>query len=96
MKAPDCTRAHHATLPGEMVRMLLRDVANLRGLFVQCAPELLMIDFGPEIRDLYQRGLLAPGAVLNGRFARKGGAVGVGHLMREIDDARCLLRLPPR
>ena len=69
-------------------RMLLRDVANLRGFFGQFAPELLKTDFGPEIWDLYQRGVLEPESVLTGRFARKGGAVDVGNVMREIDDAR--------
>ena len=69
-------------------RMLLRDVANLRGFFGQFAPELLHTDFGPEIWDLYQRGVLSPETVLTGRFERKTGAVDVGGLMREIDDAR--------
>ena len=69
-------------------RMLLRDVANLRGFFGGFAPELLKTDFGPEIWDLYQRGVLTPETVLTGRFERKAGAVDVGGLMREIDDAR--------
>ena len=69
-------------------RMLLRDVANLRDFFGQFAPELRKTDFGPEIWDLYQRGVLEPGSVLTGRFARKGAAVDVGNVMREIDDAR--------
>jgi len=69
-------------------RMLLRDVENLRGFFGQFAPELLQTDFGPEIWDLYQRGLLTPETVLTGRFERKGGTVDVGHVLREIDDAR--------
>jgi RIO kinase 1 len=69
-------------------RMLLRDVANLRDFFGQFAPELLKTDFGPEIWDLYQRGVLEPESVLTGRFARKAGAVDVGNVMREIDDAR--------
>ncbi len=69
-------------------RMLLRDVANLRNFFGQSAPELLPTDFGPEIWDLYQRGVLQPDTVLTGRFQRKAGAVDVGGLMREIDDAR--------
>jgi RIO kinase 1 len=69
-------------------RMLLRDVANLRDFFGQFAPELLRTDFGPEIWDLYQRGVLASETVLTGRFARKAGAVDVGNVMREIDDAR--------
>ncbi len=69
-------------------RMLLRDVANLRDFFGRVAPELLLTDFGPEIWDLYQRGLLDPTVTLKGRFARKTGAVDVGHLLSEIDDAR--------
>jgi RIO kinase 1 len=69
-------------------RMLLRDVANLRNFFGQVAPELLKTDFGPEIWDFYQRGMLQPDTVLTGHFTRKAGAVDVGGLMREIDDAR--------
>ena len=69
-------------------RMLLRDVANLRSFFGRSAPELLHTDFGHEIWDLYQRGVLSPEAALTGRFERHAGAVDVGSVMREIDDAR--------
>ena len=69
-------------------RMLLRDVANLRGFFGGFAPELLQTEFGPEIWALYERGMLQPDTPLSGRFERKTGAVDVGGLMREIDDAR--------
>ena len=69
-------------------RMLLRDVANLRDFFGRFAPELLATDYGPEIWDLYQRGLLTPDSVLTGRYERKAGAVDLGAVMREIDDAR--------
>ena len=68
-------------------RMLLRDVANLRGFFGQFAPDLLATNFGPEIWDLYQRGVLQVESVLTGQFERQTGAVDVGGLMREIDDA---------
>ena len=68
-------------------RMLLRDVANLRGFFGQFAPDLLTTNFGPEIWDLYQRGVLQVDSVLTGQFERQTGAVDVGGLMREIDDA---------
>jgi len=69
-------------------RMLLRDVDNLRGFFGQFAPELLKTDFGLEIWELYQRGVLDNEVALTGRFVRQTGTVDVGGLMREIDDAR--------
>ena len=69
-------------------RMLLRDVDNLRGFFGQFAPALLATAYGPEMWDLYQRGLLQVDTVLTGRYAPKTGAVDLGAVMREIDDAR--------
>ncbi len=69
-------------------RMLLRDVANLRGFFGRFAPELLHSDHGHEIWDLYQRGLLDVDVVLTGRFEHRLGAIDVDDVMREIDDAR--------
>ena len=69
-------------------RMLLRDVDNLRGFFGRFAPELLRTDYGHEIWDLYQRGELHPDTPLTGRFVRKAGAVDLGSVLREIDDAR--------
>ena len=69
-------------------RMLLRDVDNLRNFFGGFAPELMRSDFGLEIWSLYERGVLAVDSVLTGRFERKLGAVDVGGVMREIDDAR--------
>ena len=68
--------------------MLLRDVVNLRDFFGRFAPELLHTDFGPEIWDLYQRGLLTTEVMLTGRFERELGEVDVAGVMREIDDAR--------
>ena len=69
-------------------RMLLRDVANLRDFFGQFAPELLQTDFGPEIWDLYVRGVLYPEVPLTGKFKRSAKAADVGGVLREIDDAR--------
>ncbi len=69
-------------------RMLLRDVINLRDFFGQFAPELLQTDFGPEIWDLYVRGVLDPDVPLTGTFKRSAKAADVGGVLREIDDAR--------
>ncbi len=69
-------------------RMLLRDVDNLRDFFGRFAPELLQTAFGPEIWDLYTRGLLHTDTELTGSFAAKEGAVDVGTVLRVIDDAR--------
>jgi RIO kinase 1 len=69
-------------------RMLLRDVANLRGFFGRFAPELLATDYGAEIWDLYERGQLHPDVTLTGRFDRTLGPVDLDSVMREIDDIR--------
>ena len=69
-------------------RMLLRDVENLRHFFGRFAPELLATQFGAEIWALYQRGVLTNEVALTGHFERQAGAVDVGGVMREIDDAR--------
>ena len=81
-QAIDAAGNNHAS------RMLLRDVANLRGFFGQFAPELLQTQYGLEMWDLYQRGVLYPETVLTGRFEHRAGAVDMRSVMREIDDAR--------
>jgi RIO kinase 1 len=81
-QAVDAAGNNHAS------RMLLRDVANLRGFFGRFAPELLPTQYGPEIWDLYQRGMLTPEVVLTGRYEHHAGAVDLSSVMREIDDAR--------
>ncbi len=69
-------------------RMLLRDVANLRDFFGQFAPDLLTTAYGPEIWSLYQAGLLSNDTVLTGRYTPEAGALDLGSVLREIDDAR--------
>lgn len=80
-QAVDAAGNNHAS------RMLLRDVANLRNFFGRFAPDLLKIDYGNEMWDLYQRGVLYPDTVLTGHFKRKAGPVDLGGVLREIDDA---------
>jgi RIO kinase 1 len=69
-------------------RMLLRDVANLRDFFGQFAPELRATQYGPEMWQLYQAGLLGTETILTGRFLQQRGSVDLSGVMREIDDAR--------
>ncbi|MDB5845169.1 MAG: hypothetical protein JWP79_2479, partial [Polaromonas sp.] len=80
-QAVDAAGNNHAS------RMLERDVANLRNFFGRFAPDLLKIDYGNEMWDLYQRGVLYPDTVLTGQFKRKTGPVDVGGVLREIGDA---------
>ena len=69
-------------------RMLMRDVDNLRNFFGQFAPELLASAYGPEIWQMYERGMLSPDVELTGRYERKPGTVDLGSVLREIADAR--------
>ena len=84
----DLPQAVDAAGNNHAARMLLRDVGNLRNYFGGFAPELLATQYGAEIWGLYERGVLQPGAPLTGRYERQQGAVDLGALMREIDDAR--------
>ena len=68
-------------------RMLLRDVANLRDFFGQFAPELRTSHFGPEIWELYTRGLLGIDTKLTGRFVQNNAPVDMRGVLREINDA---------
>jgi RIO kinase 1 len=69
-------------------RMLLRDVANLRDFFGQFAPALLTTQYGPEMWNLYQAGLLSNESVLTGKFERSHASVDMQAVLREIEDAR--------
>lgn len=84
----DLPQAVDAAGNNHAARMLLRDVNNLRNFFGRFAPELLSTQFGPEIWDLYAGGRLGPDTPLSGRYERQPGAVDLGSVMREIEDAR--------
>ena len=84
----DLPQAVNAAGNNHAQRMLLRDVANLRDFFGQCAPDLLRTDYGPEIWSLYQTGALSNDTVLTGQFQAPDKAVDLGGVLREIDDAR--------
>ena len=68
--------------------MLERDVCNLANFFGTFAPELLGSQYGKEIWNLYQAGLLTPDAPLTGRVAAPKAPADVGAVIREIALAR--------
>ena len=80
-QAVDAAGNNHAS------RMLLRDVGNLRNFFGQFAPELKKTEFGPEIWQLFERGLLTPETQLTGKFDHSTAPVDLVDIMREIEDA---------
>jgi RIO kinase 1 len=84
----DLPQAVDAAGNNHAARMLERDVVNLRDFFGRFAPELLQTDFGPEIWDLFERGLLTTEATLSGRLERTLPPVDLGGVIREIDDAK--------
>ncbi len=84
----DLPQAVDAAGNNHAARMLLRDVANLRGYFSRFATELLATDYGPEIWTLFERGELHTEVELTGRYERRQGEVDLSSVMREIEDAR--------
>jgi len=84
----DLPQAVDAAGNNHAARLLQRDVANLRDFFGRFAPEILVTDFGREIWDLYERGLLQPEVKLTGRFHRPLAVVDLDLVIREIDDAQ--------
>jgi RIO kinase 1 len=84
----DLPQAVDAAGNNHACRMLLRDVGNLRDYFGRYARDILQTSYGPEIWDLYERGLLSPDSVLSGRFEQQQATVDLAGVMREIEDAR--------
>jgi RIO kinase 1 len=68
--------------------MLDRDVTNLANTFGRFAPELIGTQYGKEIWQLYERGVLEVGMPLTGRVEGPRGQVDIDGLIDEIDDAR--------
>ena len=84
----DLPQAVDAAGNNHALRMLMRDVDNLRSFFGRFAPELLKTQYGPEMWSLYAGGLLDPATQLSGRYEHQPGAVDLEGVMREIEDAR--------
>jgi RIO kinase 1 len=68
--------------------MLERDVANLAQFFGNVAPELLSSQYGREIWNLYETGLLTPDTPLTGKFAAPAEPADVNAVIHEIELAR--------
>ncbi len=84
----DLPQAVDAAGNNHALRMLLRDVANLKHYFGRFAPEILRTQYGPEIWHLFQRGMLMPDSPLTGHFEVKHAPVDLRAVMREIEDTR--------
>jgi RIO kinase 1 len=68
--------------------MLERDVSNLANFFGTVVPELLGSQYGKEIWNLYEAGLLTPETPLTGIVAPPDTPADVGAVIREIALAR--------
>jgi len=69
-------------------RMLQRDVSNLANFLGRFAPELPATNYGGEIWNLFERGLLTRETALTGVFEKEEGAPDLQPVLREIEDAR--------
>ncbi len=68
--------------------MLERDVQNLATFFANTAPQLAHTQYGKEIWNLYQAGLLQADTPLTGKVAPPKRPVDVGAVLHEIELAR--------
>jgi RIO kinase 1 len=67
-------------------KLLIRDVNNLVSFLARFAPGLRGTQYGAEMWDLYERGVLTPETPLTGRYAGKQGRANVSSLLREIEE----------
>ena len=70
------------------LRMLERDVDNMRFTFARSAPELLTTDFATEMWTHYQAGTLRPDTTLTGHPAKDECNADVRAVLNEIEAAR--------
>lgn len=84
----DLPQAVDAAGNNNACRMLLRDVENLAMYFGRYAPALLATDYGREIWEIYESGLLHPEVQLTGRFERDETLADIDAVLKEIEAAR--------
>lgn len=79
----DFPQAIDAAANNNAKRILIRDVKNLQQFLGRFDPSLRSAQYGPEMWDLYERGMLTPDTRLTGRFSR-GGTTDIGSILEEI------------
>lgn len=84
----DLPQAVNAAGNNSAAAMLIRDVENMTRYFGRFAPELRGTFYGPEIWDLFQRGVLRPGVTLTGKYERRAENANIAEIMAVIEDAR--------
>ncbi|NEX63131.1 PA4780 family RIO1-like protein kinase [Noviherbaspirillum galbum] len=84
----DLPQAVNAASSSVASTMLERDVTNLSHFFSNFVPELVNSQYGEEIWNLYQAGLLTPDSPLNGRVAAPTEPVDIHAVIHEIELAR--------
>jgi RIO kinase 1 len=84
----DLPQAVNAAGNNNALRMLERDVNNMRASFGRAAPELLETDYANEIWKLYQAGELRPDTPLTGQFVHDAVTADVGAVLDQIEEAR--------
>lgn len=84
----DLPQAVSAASNNSALRMLERDVNNMRDSFARAAPELADTQYAREIWKLYQSSELKPDSVLTGRYTDTSGTADVGAVLDQIDEAR--------
>ncbi|MEK7322190.1 MAG: PA4780 family RIO1-like protein kinase [Pseudomonadota bacterium] len=84
----DLPQAVDAAGNNNACRMLLRDVENLAMYFGRYAPAILTTDYGREIWEIYESGLLHPEAQLTGRFERDEALADIDAVLKEIEAVR--------
>jgi len=84
----DLPQAVDAAGNNNALRMLARDLNNLRGWCGAVAPELLATEYAREMWKLYEAGELRPDMALTGRFVHDATPADVGQVLYEVDQAR--------
>jgi len=84
----DLPQAVDAAANNNAKSMLLRDVNNMTRYYAQFASQLEKSQYGKEIWNLYEAGLLANDVILIGNYQEKNKVTNVSNILDEITAAR--------